>query len=189
MRANEPICAMTTKPIELTEAEWSIIKAVWEKEPCTAPDVQLKLAKQTEWTYSTVRTLMDRMVAKGLLAAEKVRNLTLYRSAVTREQAQRGELLYALKHAFNGALTPLVQCLLDTNEVTREELDQLKQIIGEHEQGTSPARKGGAKSASATDRASFGVPPSGGSRALPPEGGTPNKNLPVNSKSGKKGAQ
>ena len=146
MRANEPNRAMSQQPIELTEAEWTIIKAVWDKEPCTAPDIQQKLAKETEWTYSTVRTLMDRMVGKGLLAAEKVRNLTLYRSAVTREQAQRGELLYALKHAFNGALTPLVQCLLDTNEVTREELDRLKQIIGEHERGNPAARKAGGKS-------------------------------------------
>jgi BlaI family transcriptional regulator, penicillinase repressor len=146
MRANEPNRAMSQPQIELTEAEWTIIKAVWEKEPCTAPDVQQKLAKETEWTYSTVRTLMDRMVAKGLLAAEKVRNLTLYRSAVTRAQAQRGELGYALKHAFNGALTPLVQCLLDTNEVTREELDRLKQIIGEHERGSASARKASGKS-------------------------------------------
>ena len=64
---------------ELTEAEWAIIKAVWDAEPCTAPDIREKLQKQTAWTYSTVRTLMDRMVAKGLLAAEKVRNLTIYR--------------------------------------------------------------------------------------------------------------
>jgi len=74
---------------DLTEAEWAIIKAVWDAEPCTAPDIREKLHRQTSWTYSTVRTLMDRMVVKGLLAAEKVRNLTIYRSAVTREQAQR----------------------------------------------------------------------------------------------------
>lgn len=124
---------MTDKPIELTEAEWTVIKAVWEGEPCTAPAIQEKLFPQTEWTYSTVRTLMDRMVAKGLLKADKEKNITLYCTAVTREQAQRGELLYALKHAFNGALTPMVQCLLDTNDVSRAELDQLKQLIAAHE--------------------------------------------------------
>src|SRR4051812_29678211 len=105
---------MPKPEIELTEAEWTIIKSVWHKEPCTAPDIQQTLEKQTSWTYSTVRTLMDRMVGKGLLKADKQRNVTLYRSAVTRKQAQRGELLYALKHAFNGALTPMVQCLLET---------------------------------------------------------------------------
>jgi BlaI family penicillinase repressor len=133
---------MNAKPIELTEAEWTVIKAVWEGEPCTAPAIQEKLFKQTEWTYSTVRTLMDRMVTKGLLKADKEKNITLYRTAVTREQAQRGELLYALKHAFNGALTPMVQCLLDTNDVSRAELDQLKQLIAAHEKSRG---KGGRK--------------------------------------------
>jgi len=114
---------------ELTEAEWAIIKAVWETEPCTAPDIRKKLHRQTAWTYSTVRTLMDRMVVKGLLAAEKVRNLTIYHSAVTREQAQRGELFYALKHAFNGALTPMVQCLLDTGNLSTKELAELESLI------------------------------------------------------------
>ena len=122
---------MSKPTIELTEAEWSIIKAVWENEPCAAPTIQEKLHKQTEWTYSTVRTLMDRMVAKGLLKAEKIRNLTLYRSAVTREQAQRGELLYALKNAFNGALTPMMQCLLETGDLSSQELAALETLIKE----------------------------------------------------------
>jgi BlaI family penicillinase repressor len=117
------------KPNELTRAEWAIIKAVWEGEPCTAPAVREQLAAETGWTYSTVRTLMDRMAAKGILVAEKVRNQTLYRSAVTRQQAQRGEVLYALKHAFNGALTPMVQCLIDSGGISPRELSELEALI------------------------------------------------------------
>lgn len=124
---------MARNSVELTEAEWTIIKAVWEEEPCTAPALQQKLHQATQWSYSTVRTLMDRMVGKGLLTSEKVKNVTSYRSAVTRRQAQRSELLYALKHAFNGALAPMVQCLLDTKNLSRDELDKIKQLIAEHE--------------------------------------------------------
>jgi len=126
---------MPKSNVELTEAEWAIIKSVWANEPCAAPTIQEKLFKQTEWTYSTVRTLMDRMVAKGLLQAEKVRNLTLYRSAVTREQAQRGELLYALKHAFNGALSPMIQCLLESNELSADDLAELEALIKARKRG------------------------------------------------------
>ncbi len=115
--------------IELTEAEWAIMAAVWEHEPCAAPTIQEALARDKQWAYSTVRTLMDRMVAKGLLTAEKVRHLTVYRAAVTRPQAQRGELLYALKHAFNGALTPMVQCLLETGDLSARELAELEDLI------------------------------------------------------------
>ncbi len=120
---------MPKSRIELTETEWAIIKAVWETEPCTAPDIREQLWRQTRWTYSTVRTLMDRMVGKGLLTAEKAQHPTLYRSAVTREQAQRGELFYTLEHAFNGALTPMVQCLLDTGDLSAAELAELESLI------------------------------------------------------------
>ena len=96
------VATMSNPPADLTEAEWAIIKAVWAHQPCAAPTIQEVLQSSQGWACSTVRTLMDRMVAKGLLTAEKVRNLTLYRSAVTPQQAQRGELLYALKHAFIG---------------------------------------------------------------------------------------
>jgi BlaI family penicillinase repressor len=120
---------MSKPSVELTEAEWSVIKAVWENEPCTAPAVQEKLLEPTGWTYSTVRTLMDRMVAKGVLRAKKEGKLTIYHSAVTRAQAQRGELFYALKHAFNGALTPMVQCLLESNQLDAEELKELELLI------------------------------------------------------------
>ena len=120
---------MSKPTVELTESEWSIIKAVWEQEPCTAPAIQEKLHRATDWTYSTVRTLMDRMVAKGVLKSRKEGKLTIYHSVVTRAQAQRGELFYALKHAFNGALTPMVQCLLENNDLDEHELGKLESFI------------------------------------------------------------
>ncbi len=69
------------------------------------------------------------MVAKGLLTSEKLRHLTLYRAAITREQAQLGELRYALKHAFDGALTPLVECLLNSEKISPADLDQLEALV------------------------------------------------------------
>ena len=120
---------MSKPAVELTEAEWSVIKAVWETEPCTAPAVQERLFQPTGWHYSTVRTLMDRMVVKGVLKAKKSGKLTIYQSVVTRAQAQSGELFYALKHAFNGALTPMVQCLLDSQDLNAAELAELESLI------------------------------------------------------------
>jgi BlaI family penicillinase repressor len=120
---------MLKPAVALTESEWVIIKAIWETEPCTAPAIQEMVFEQTRWTYSTVRTLMDRMVVKGVLKAHKEGKLTIYSSIVTQAQAQRGELFYALKHAFNGALTPMVQCLLENHEINRDDLEKLEAMI------------------------------------------------------------
>lgn len=127
---------MADLPVELTEAEWTIIKAVWSLEPTTAPAVQEALNRQTSWTYSTVRTLMDRMVAKGLLRAKKAGKTTTFTSAITRDAAQRGELLYALKHAFNGALTPMVQCLLESQKLSETDIAELESLIRERKRRT-----------------------------------------------------
>ncbi|MFA5864037.1 MAG: BlaI/MecI/CopY family transcriptional regulator [Phycisphaerae bacterium] len=114
---------------ELTEAEWLIIKKVWENEPCAAPTVQEALQSQKRWSYSTVKTMMDRMADKGLLTTEKIRNLILYRSAVTQNQAQKSELLRTLKRAFNGALTPMMQFLVNNDDLSEKELLQLKTML------------------------------------------------------------
>ena len=126
---------MRKKRPDLTEAEWTLIKAVWTSEPCTAPQIQQKVASKTNWTYSTVRTLLDRMTAKGLLTSKKVGKMTFYCSAVTRKDAQRNELLYALKHAFNGSMGPMVQCLLETGDLSADDLSELEALIKSKKKG------------------------------------------------------
>jgi BlaI family penicillinase repressor len=120
---------MAKKNYQLTEGEWAIIQAVWDNEPCAAPAVQEKLEVKKSWTYSTVKTMMDRMVTKGLLKTERIRNLILYRSAITKIQAQKGEIMRTVKRAFNGALTPMMQFLLNNHNLSQKQLSELEALI------------------------------------------------------------
>jgi BlaI family penicillinase repressor len=120
---------MAKKDYELTEGEWAILTTVWENEPCAAPSVQEELAGRKNWTYSTVKTMMDRMVSKGLLKKEQIRNLFLYRSAITKKQAQSGEVMRTVKRAFDGALTPMMQFLLDNDTLSQQQLSELEALI------------------------------------------------------------
>jgi predicted transcriptional regulator len=120
---------MATKNHELTEGEWAIIQVVWEKEPCAVPTIQEELQARKNWHYSTVKTLMDRMVDKGLLTTERIRNLILYRSAVTKVQAQKGEIMRAVKRAFDGALTPMMQFMLAEHKLSQKQLAELESLI------------------------------------------------------------
>ncbi len=126
---------MAKKKHELTEGEWAIIRAVWDHQPCAAPTVQEALEKSKGWSYSTVKTMMDRMTTKGLLVTERIRNLILYRSVITKQQAQQGEVMRTVKRAFNGALTPMMQFLLDTNQITGDDLAALEAMIKKKRRG------------------------------------------------------
>jgi BlaI family penicillinase repressor len=120
---------MARKKYDLTEGEWAIIQAVWDNQPCAAPTVQEVLQGEKAWTYSTVKTMMDRMVTKGLLKTERIRNLILYRAAITRKEAQHSEITRAVKRAFDGALTPMMQFLLDNNKLSKDQLADLEAMV------------------------------------------------------------
>ena len=120
---------MTRKQSELTAGEWAIIQAVWDNEPCAAPTIQESLEEKIGWSYSTVKTMMDRMVGKRLLKMQRMRNLILYSSSITKKEAQSGEIMRAMKRAFDGALTPMMQFMLDSKSLTEDELGKLETMI------------------------------------------------------------
>ena len=115
--------------VELTEAEWEIIKVVWEKEPCAAGTVQETLAQSRDRAYSTIKTTMDRMVEKSFLEIERIRNLQLFKSCISEVDARRGEFRKMLKRAFNGALTPMMQFLIEHEGLSKEEASQLRKLV------------------------------------------------------------
>ena len=131
---------MKNEKFELFESEWTILEKVWELEPCAAPMVQESLQKEKGWAYTTVKTMMDRMVKKGLLKTEKIRNLYLYSSVVTQSQAKRSEIGRTLKRAFAGTFTPMMQFLIEDNQLSEQEYKQIEQLIKQRK-----SRKTGSK--------------------------------------------
>jgi len=115
--------------VELTEAEWAIMNVVWRNEPCAAGTVQEILAKSKDRAYSTVKTTMDRMVKKGFLKVDRIRNLQLFSSKVNKAEAKSGEFRKMLKRAFDGALTPMLQFLLDGNNLSQEQIRELETMM------------------------------------------------------------
>ena len=114
---------------ELTEAEWIIMKVVWENEPCAAGTVQEVLTNSKDWAYSTVKTTMDRMANKGFLKIRRIRNLQLFSSAISEVDAKRGEFRKMLKRAFDGALTPMMQFLIEHEGLSKAESAQLRKLV------------------------------------------------------------
>ena len=112
-----------------TETEWAIIRTNKKNEPVAAPTIQEQLEPDRGWTYSTVKTIMDRMVKKGYLKTQKVRNIILYRTAVKKDQARKGEIRRTLNRAFDGEVGPMIQCILDNRKVSNEELDEIEKMV------------------------------------------------------------
>ena len=126
----------TKRQVEMTEVEWEIMRVVWDKEPCAAGTVQEELARRkaaknnsSGKAYSTIKTTMDRMVEKGFLEIEKVRNLQLFKSCISEVDAKHREFRKMLKRAFNGALTPMMQFLIEHEGISKDEASQLRELV------------------------------------------------------------
>ena len=129
------------RKVEMTEVEWEIMRIVWEKEPCAAGTVQEELAlnsknqkNRTGKAYSTIKTTMDRMVEKGFLQIEKVRNLQLFKSCISEVDAKHREFRKMLKRAFDGALTPMMQFLIEHEGISKDEASQLRELVRKSEE-------------------------------------------------------
>jgi len=126
---------------ELFESEWAILQKVRELEPCVSPTVQEALQGEKGWAYPTVKTMMDRIVKKGLLKTQKIRNLYLYRSAVTQSQASINEITRTLQRVFDGTFTPLMRYLIENERFQKKNLVILKERTNKDKKNIDKIKK------------------------------------------------
>ena len=117
---------------DLTDVEWCIMKVLWEHEPCTAGTVQEILQDEKNWAYSTIKTTMDRMVKKGLLKIRRLRNLQLFSSTINQTAARKGEFRRMLSRAFDGAIGPLMEHLIENEPLSEEDITRLRALVEKH---------------------------------------------------------
>jgi len=117
--------------VPLSEAEWRIMNRVWEKSPATARDVLEAVEAETGWAYTTVKTMMNRLVDKGVLRERKRDNTSWYEPKLTRRRARGAALKALLDRAFGGAVGPMMSHLVDDEKLWRKERAELRRMLEE----------------------------------------------------------
>jgi BlaI family penicillinase repressor len=118
----------------LSDAEWTVMRAVWADPPASARDVLDRIGAETRWAYTTVKTLMARLVEKGALEMSMRGNVSLYTPLITRRQARIAALSSLVDKAFDGAFGSLVQHLVTDQKLSKKEKTELARIIRELDQ-------------------------------------------------------
>ncbi|MDQ3438792.1 MAG: BlaI/MecI/CopY family transcriptional regulator [Planctomycetota bacterium] len=113
----------------ISEAEWDVMKVVWDHEPVAASDVADRLAAERDWHPQTVKTMLTRLVGKGALAYKAEGKRYLYRARISRDACVRHESRSFLSRVFDGSVTPAVVHLLTHSNLSDDELKQLRRIL------------------------------------------------------------
>jgi BlaI family penicillinase repressor len=119
----------TKPPSDILETEWDILDALWTAQRATAREVAQALADKRGWAYSTVKTLLDRMVEKQLVSARQVGSVWEYTPAVPRQKAQRWAWRRFVDVAFGGAVSPTLAFVAKETKLNRQQRAELRAIL------------------------------------------------------------
>lgn len=123
---------MLSKTPKISDAEWEVMKAFWMKsDPCTANDIVKALGDYTEWKPNTIKTLIARLVKKNALGYKEEGRNYLYYPLVSEEECIKAESQSFLKRVYAGALKPMLVNFLQEEQLTPQEIEELKRILEE----------------------------------------------------------
>lgn len=115
--------------VQCTDAEWKILEVLWDASPRTMAEITKELEPSTGWTRHTVITLLKRMQEKGSVDVDETGNVKRYFPRVTREEASRDQTQKLLRRVFSGKATLLIHNLIDTGEMSMEEMQEVLDMM------------------------------------------------------------
>jgi len=121
--------------MKLTRAEWQLMNALWRKHPSTAREISQSLPGGTDWAYTTVKTMLSRLVAKGAVSERKEGNTAVYEPLVTSRRARLVALKSLAEEAFDGAFGSLVHFLLEEEKLSPAERKKLAKLLDDAAKG------------------------------------------------------
>jgi predicted transcriptional regulator len=117
--------------MRVSDAESQVMDALWRTSPLAAEDIAAAIGPANGWTEATVKTLINRLLKKRVIAAEKDGRRYLYRPVLARNTYVASESQGLLDRLFDGRLAPLVSHFSETQKLTPEDIAELKRLVAE----------------------------------------------------------
>ena len=121
--------------MRISTAESEIMKALWAKSPMTAEELTAALADEQNWAEGTVKALLNRLLKKNAIAADKDGRRFLYRPMVAQGDYVHAESKGLLDRLFDGRLAPLVSHFSQRERLSDEDVAELRRILKAHDDG------------------------------------------------------
>jgi len=124
---------MLMSEVSISDAEWQVMNVIWDRQPLAANEIVVALADDADWAASTIKTMLHRLVKKGVLNYAEQGNRYVYRAAVKRVACIRQESKSFLKRVFDGEPASLLAHFLKSSQLSADEIADLRRILDEQE--------------------------------------------------------
>jgi len=114
---------------KISEAEWEVMKVLWERSPLTANQIVETLSKGTRWQRETIRTLINRLVQKKAVGFAKEGRQHHYYPLVAEADCVQTETRSLLRRFRVSAIEPMLAALVEEQQLSAEQIARLKEIL------------------------------------------------------------
>lgn len=120
----------------LSRAQREVMELIWDAGEASVQEITEKLNEQRPVARNTVRTLMERMEAKGWLAHRSEGRSFIYSATVPREESLGQRVKDMVEKACGGNPEKLMMALLDYRGLSEDEAERIRKMLDE-EKGKS----------------------------------------------------
>ncbi|HET7268608.1 MAG TPA: BlaI/MecI/CopY family transcriptional regulator [Oleiagrimonas sp.] len=115
--------------IRISEAESRVMQVLWQHAPLDAEAIIRALAEHNDWHEKTVKTLLNRLLRKGAIHAERDGRRYLYSPLLERDDWQAEESRNLLERAFDGRLAPMLAHFTRHEKLDEQDLRELRRLV------------------------------------------------------------
>lgn len=113
--------------LKLFDSELKVMETLWKHGDCTAGQMAKLLKEEIGWNRNTTYTVIKKCIEKG--AIERCEPNFMCRAAVRREEIQAAETEELIDRMFEGSKSKFFAALLSGQSLSKEELEELKQVL------------------------------------------------------------
>lgn len=121
------------KQAVLSASEWKIMELLWQR-PYTLMELVAELGQTIGWSKSTVATMLRRMEEKAIISYTEQGRTKMFSPALSREDVAARETNSLLRRAYNGSIGMLVNAMAQRNDLTKEDIEELYEILRKAEE-------------------------------------------------------
>ena len=115
--------------MEISDAESIVMEVLWQRSPRSADEVIAELASRQDWQEPTIRTLLNRLLNKGAISAEKDGRRYSYSPVLQRADWINAQSRGLLDRLFKGRVAPLVAHFSEQGKLSRKDIAELRKLI------------------------------------------------------------
>ena len=115
---------------KIGDSEWYVMKALWESSPQSGNDIVKNVSEKTDWSQSTVLTMIRRLVKKQAIGVKREK-VMMYYPLIKEDEIVRRETDMFVKRVYEGSVNMLIKGYLENGELTPAELEALKRMVNE----------------------------------------------------------